>query len=244
LPRPDRANPDPDARGAGNRSAGAASSGEGGGLGQLTRFSVQVAGRVHAQVRAADGVSVVVVVGDTLVFGGSNSFTNAVDAVQHELMEGPCVTAMAVGDVVHTRRLGTGESRWPDFTARTAALALRGVQSTPLLATSEVIGSVNLYARAPESLDRVDPDVFAHALEQAERSLSSARLVAIAARNTEWMARSLEDRADVARAVGWVMDRYRMRAAEARILIGQLARQDGVDEATAARNLTERGSAP
>jgi hypothetical protein len=210
----------------------------------LSALSVAVAERVQVQLGAADGVSVVVRLGDTFVFGGSNPFTDTIDRVQHELMEGPCLTSMAIGDVVDTRTIGAGEPRWPDFTAHTAALALRGVRSTPLFANGQVIGSLNLYAKVPGRLDAVDPAVFARTIRETESSLSSAWLVAIADRNRQWLARALDARAEVARAVGLLMVRDRTSAAEARALISARAREDGVDEATAARRLTKPDGAP
>ena len=42
---------------------------------------------------------------------------------------------------------------------------------------------------------------------------------------------------DVEGAVRWLTERYTMSDSSARILLGQLARQDGVTEAAAARSL-------
>ena len=49
--------------------------------------------------------------------------------------------------------------------------------------------------------------------------------------------------ADVEGAVRWLAGRYTMSDASARILLGQLARQDGVSEAAAARSLPAAAAA-
>lgn len=47
----------------------------------------------------------------------------------------------------------------------------------------------------------------------------------------------LDDDADLEGGVRWLAGRYTMSDTSARILLGQLARQDGVTEAAAARSL-------
>lgn len=50
-------------------------------------------------------------------------------------------------------------------------------------------------------------------------------------------ARPTDDDADIAAAVHWLAQHYLMSDASARVLLSQLARQDGVTEAVAARSL-------
>ena len=71
------------------------------------------------------------------------------------------------------------------------------------------------------------------------RAMASAWLVAVAAANAQALGRAVGDREDIDVAVGLLMDRYRMSASHARILIGQLAAQDHVSKPDAARSLLE-----
>ena len=61
----------------------------------------------------------------------------------------------------------------------------------------------------------------------------------MAAATREVLAAAVRDREDIDIAVGLLMDRYAMTASHARILVGQLAAQDHVSDADAARSLTD-----
>ena len=188
-----------------------------------------------------DGVGVTVVVDGESVFVGANAFTDKVDEVQYELGEGPCLSAVAAGRIVTSRRIGTTERRWSLFTPRAAALDLRGVSSAPMTSGDVVVGSVNVYSRTPDGLTSIPPKVLLRLAAAAETALSSARLLAQAESGAQRLAQVLDARAVIERAVGLLMDRYLMTANQARTLLAQLARHDDTTDAAAARTLTDPG---
>jgi GAF domain-containing protein len=188
---------------------------------------------------SVDGLGVTMVVDGRSVFAGANAFTEAVDEVQYDLGEGPCLAAVAAGRIVSSTRIATTERRWSRFTALTAGLGLRSVLSVPMVTGDEVVGSVNLYSRIPSGLVAVPPKVLRGLAADAEGSLSSPRLLALAESSARHLAHALDARAAVEHAVGLLMDRYLMSAGQARILLAQLARQNGTSEAAAALTLTD-----
>ncbi|RYZ32059.1 MAG: GAF domain-containing protein [Propionibacteriaceae bacterium] len=211
---------------------------------ELDRSLREIARRASVQVGVADGVGATLLVQGREVFAGSNPFTEAVDAVQYGLHLGPCVAAVASERVVRSRTIGTGERRWGQFTPEAAALELRSVVSTPVWSGRRVIGSLNLYGRHATSFDTADTASVQRDTEHLTRAMTTAWLLAVAAANAQVLVRAVRDREDVDVAVGLLMDRYRMTASHARILIGQLAAQDGVSEPVAARSLTHLQASP
>ncbi|GAA3552449.1 hypothetical protein GCM10022197_04360 [Microlunatus spumicola] len=189
-----------------------------------------------------DGVGVTLVVDGESVFVGANAFTDAVDEVQYDLDEGPCLTAVASGRIVSSTRIGTTERRWSRFTPQAAALELRSVRSAPITHEDRVIGSVNLYSRTAYGLGAVPPRVLHRLTQAAEDALSRAWLLALAGTGVRRLTDALDDRAVTEHAVGLLMDRYLMNANQARTLLGQLALHDGVSDAAAARTLTGAGA--
>lgn len=199
-----------------------------------------LARRLHEDVRLdrSGGVGATLLVEGRPVFGGSNGFTEAVDEVQYRLEQGPCVAAVASGRVVRSRTIGSGERRWTSFTAAAAPLGLRSVASLPVRVADRVVGSLNLYGRHAASLDGASTPALRRASAAAGRGMTAAWLLAVAEANARILADAVRDREDIDIAVGLLMDRYLMTSGSARVLIAQLAVQDDVSKATAARSLT------
>ena len=76
----------------------------------------------------------------------------AVDAIQLEVQEGPCVEAIREEHTVVTDDL-TIETRWPRFSRRAAeATGVRSMLSFRMFADG-TLGSLNLYSRRPQAFD-------------------------------------------------------------------------------------------
>lgn len=199
--------------------------------------------RAHATVAHADGVGVTLLLAGRPVFAGSNVFADRIDELQYRVDEGPCVSAVATARVVHTSSVGTGERRWPTFTPSARALELRSAVSTPVLVADEVVGSLNLYGRSPDSFAAALPGIVRGA-EEAGRSVAELHLRAMAEATARTLVEAVAYRGDVDLAIGILMDRYAMSAGAARVLLSQLARLDDVSTPAAARGLIEPGGAP
>lgn len=72
----------------------------------------------------------------------------AVDRMQYELGEGPCVSAWDTVSVQRVEDTGT-ERRWPRWAAAAAATGVRSVCSTPLVHRGQKIGALKVYAGEP-----------------------------------------------------------------------------------------------
>jgi len=125
----------------------------------------------------------------------------AVDRVQVELREGPCIDALdeAHTDMTHAPDLATGPP-WPTFAARALEAGFHEVLSFQLMADGAV-GALNLYSDAPHRFDAQDELVGALLADQAAVALAGARRVG-------QLNHALETRDLIGRAKGILMERF------------------------------------
>ena len=198
---------------------------------------IDLAVRTQARLDEADGVGITLLLADALIHVGSNTFTNAVDDVQDQLRQGPCLSARNSGHEVRSDTIGTDETRWPTFTRRAASLGLRSVVSCPLFSAGSTIGSLNLYAKTAAGFATLEPSAAAAVTQTVEEALSSHLLLALGDVVGPWLASTTNDRSDIDRACRDLTDRYHLAPAQARLLLEQIASEDQISEATAARNV-------
>lgn len=73
------------------------------------------------------------------------------DQAQYDT-DGPCMAAIRTADR-HLVRVPEETAQWPEFSAAVAEAGLHWVLSTPLRASEETIGALNLYSRVPDGFD-------------------------------------------------------------------------------------------
>lgn len=108
----------------------------------------------------------------------------AVDNMQYETGEGPCLDAIAHGETFYAEDLLT-DKRWPTFGPMAAEAGLRSLLSFELLGNS-TLGALNLYAHLPRAFgatDRAKGLIFAAhagiALGAAEELEDSSKALAV-----------------------------------------------------------------
>ncbi|WP_255687318.1 GAF and ANTAR domain-containing protein [Pseudonocardia sp. TRM90224] len=80
----------------------------------------------------------------------------AVDAVQHEVGQGPCLDAIAEHDTYLIDDLAT-DARWPSFSRRAFdATGVRSMLSFQLFVEEDTIGALSLYSRSAAAFDADD----------------------------------------------------------------------------------------
>jgi GAF domain-containing protein len=88
--------------------------------------------------------------------GMTDMLPAAVDELQYDCGQGPCLDVLAKHDISRTQDLAT-DDRWPAFT--TKAVRQTGVRSMMcfrLFMQDDVIGSLNLYSRRIDAFDDYD----------------------------------------------------------------------------------------
>ncbi|MFD1947246.1 GAF and ANTAR domain-containing protein [Nocardioides aestuarii] len=86
-------------------------------------------------------------------FGSSGAASRRLDEYQFTFGEGPCLDAVALGEVVHAADLDDpGEHRWPVFREAAIEDGVRGVFALPIMVTSVCVGALDLFRAAPGPL--------------------------------------------------------------------------------------------
>jgi transcriptional regulator with GAF, ATPase, and Fis domain len=166
----------------------------------------------------------------------SGPLPRALDALQEQVGQGPCLDAVWDAHTVSVPDLGD-ESRWPRFSARAAELGAGSMLSFQLWVEDDHLGALNLSARRAAAFD--DASVEIGRLFAVHAALAYAATQREAA-----LERALLSRQLVGQAQGILMERERMTAEQA---FGQLTRasQHGnVKLHEVARRLVESGDLP
>ena len=173
----------------------------------LSEALQEIAEVATRDVVGTDSAAAVVHRGSDVVRACSGSLAAAVDTVQYETGQGPCLHAFHTGRSV-LLDLGDGDSRWPTFQAAAEAIGAHTVLSLPLLVSDDAVGSLNLYSRsagafAPWVIRRAELFAQVSALR-----LSLAGFAADAGDAADGVGREATDRATIDQALGVLMERH------------------------------------
>lgn len=117
----------------------------------LKEFLQQVAEHAASAVPGAEGAALRLQEGnrsELAVF--TNQLVAELDALQHRIGQGPCVTAAREGGTICSGSLGE-DGRWPDLGPRAALMGVQSALSLPLVAPEGVVGAFNFYARRKDA---------------------------------------------------------------------------------------------
>ena len=205
----------------------------------LVALLEQVAHFAVGAIPGAQGVGVTLLEAgraDTVV--SSADFVRAVEDVQYSLMEGPCVTAAAERRTVRSGLLEQ-DSQWPRFGPGVAHLGVRSVLSLPLLVGDLVVGAMNVYSHEQDVFGedaQVVGELFAAPAAVAVRN---ALVLEQARRLTEQLRTALSSRATIDQAIGILMARRGVTAAEALASLQQTSQSTNVKVNVLAQRLID-----
>jgi GAF domain-containing protein len=186
----------------------------------LTQLLEAILELTSRAVSACAAVSVTVVADDggytTAAATSEDAF--AVDALQYELEEGPCVDALHSGEE-HLLSDLAGEDRWPRFVERATSLGFGTVLAVPLLARGIPIGALNVFADGPDGLGEDDLVLARRIAAPAATTLANARAYRRAVRLASQLEGALETRAAIEQAKGVLMATQRCGPEEAFALL-------------------------
>jgi hypothetical protein len=165
---------------------------------------------VHA-IPGADGAGLALLEEDrpqTVV--ATAEFVREIDALQYELDEGPCLTAVATRRTVTVGDLG-GERRWRRFGPRVGRMGVHSALSLPLLLAEGSprvegpLGALNVYARGKHAFDDNAVRLGEEFAPHAAINVFNAQLLAKAERSIGDLQRALVNRATIDQAIGAIM---------------------------------------
>lgn len=167
----------------------------------------------------------------------SNDALRQVDALQHELKEGPCLDALRQHDTVHSNDLSIDE-RWPRWGPEVARrLGLFSIVSYRLFSAGDDLGALNLYGKSKSAFS---PD-------DVHDGIALAAHVGVAlagAQEVENLEKALGGRTVIGQATGIVMERFDLPADRAFGVLGRLSQHKNVKLRQLAEQIVQTRTIP
>ena len=189
-----------------------------------------VPGAEHAGITAVQAREAV----STLA--ATDELVRKVDEVQYETRQGPCLDAVYRQRTVRLSDMGS-EDRWPDFARHAYDMGIRSMLSFQLYVTLDNLGALNLYAGEPDAFDDESENVGLLFAAHAAVAMAGAR-------QHEQMARALSMRDLIGQAKGILMERHRVTANEAFMLLVRASQRTNTKLTDIALALAETGLLP
>ncbi|HSU37010.1 MAG TPA: GAF and ANTAR domain-containing protein [Propionibacteriaceae bacterium] len=141
---------------------------------------------------------------DTIV--ATESFVTEMDAVQYDLKQGPCITAVADEQPIISGSIAS-DPRWPEFGPQSAGCGVQSSLSIPLITSDGVIGSLNVYAHEKNVFDDRAALLGGYFGVPAAIAVQNAQILAESKRLALHLRKALSNRITVERAIGVLMTR-------------------------------------
>jgi transcriptional regulator with GAF, ATPase, and Fis domain len=146
--------------------------------------------------------------GKNSTVGCSGEQATAVNELQYELGEGPCLTALSDRCPVQSDDM-TAETRWPRFALAAAERGVRSCLSLPLIAQDVTVGALNLYSTQCRAFGEEETRRAGNFAEPAAGALALGLRLVTYADLIEQLRASLATRAAIDQAVGIIMAQER-----------------------------------
>jgi transcriptional regulator with GAF, ATPase, and Fis domain len=163
----------------------------------------------------------------------SDDIPRALDTLQYELEEGPCLDAMREHEVFRIEDLWM-ETRWPRFTSRTVKdTGVRSLLAFRLFAERETLGALNLYAKRTGAFDQ-------EADELGAVFAAHAAVAMVGARQSEQKDEAIRTRDVIGQAKGILMAQQGVSENEAFDILRRASQRMNVKLRDIAEQIAER----
>ncbi|HSL36186.1 MAG TPA: GAF and ANTAR domain-containing protein [Arthrobacter sp.] len=163
----------------------------------------------------------------------SSDLPRRVDALQSETGQGPCLDASYEKRVVSVPDL-SADTRWPDFSGAAYKLGARSMLSFQLFVDGDHLGALNLFGTDVGAFDaeseRIGALVAAHAAVAVAGSQQVSQLTL-----------ALDTRDLIGQAKGILMERYKITAQQAFLLLSRASSELNIKLRDVAERLTVSG---
>ena len=167
----------------------------------------------------------------------SNDALRQVDALQHELQEGPCLDALRQHDTVQCSDLSIDE-RWPRWGPEVAGrLGLFSIVSYRLFSSGGILGALNLYGKSTSAFSTDD----------VHDGIALAAHVGVAlagAQEVEQLENALVGRTVIGQATGILMERFDLPPDRAFAVLSRLSQQRNVKIRQLAEEIVQTRALP
>jgi GAF domain-containing protein len=182
----------------------------------LPEVLTDVARLARATVPGCDGASLSLLGADGVVQtpAATDEQTFILDDLQYRAGEGPCLQAIASGEVIRVDDFAT-ETRFPSYGPLAAARETNSCLSVPMNAGAGRLGGLNLYGRATGSYGETAESVAVAFAGLAAVTVTNALAYARSVRLANQLQEALKSRAEIEQAKGILMAQSRITADEA-----------------------------
>ncbi len=200
-----------------------------------------LSGIVHAALDLIPGVanaSISLVTGRKKVDSevASGDLPRLVDALQNSTGQGPCLDAAYHERVVRVPDLSR-EDRWPAFCRGAVKLGARSMLSIQLFVEGDRLGALNLYG--------AEANAFTDESEQVGLLVAAHAAVAFAdSQKISQLGEALISRQLIGQAEGILMERYKITAEQAFLLLSRVSSKSNIKLRDVAEHLASSGEIP
>ncbi|MFP5321971.1 MAG: ANTAR domain-containing protein [Acidimicrobiia bacterium] len=146
--------------------------------------------------------------GDLTVATTNSPEGEAVEALEAELGEGPCIDAVRAGAVVVVPDLAQAAERYPRFAPRAVELGVRSIHGLPLTGRGEMVGAVDIVNAEPLDLTAAQVAVAQMLADVAVSYIFAVRLHEESSRLASQLQRALDTRVVIEQAKGMLAERH------------------------------------
>jgi GAF domain-containing protein len=163
----------------------------------------------------------------------SGDLPRRVDALQSSTGQGPCLDAAYEERIVRVPDLST-ETRWPAFCSGAVKLGARSMLSIQLFVEGDRLGALNLYGSRPDAFDLDSEQI--GLLVAAHAAVAFADSQKISQLNEALISRQL-----IGQAEGILMERYKITAQQAFLVLTRASSSSNIKLREVAENLASSG---
>lgn len=167
----------------------------------------------------------------------SDAYALAIDKIQYEANEGPCVTALERSEFIQIDAVSE-ETRWPDFCERAAGQGFRSSLSFPLK-NNGTSGALNVYAKTERAFSETAIAVGQLIASQAAAALQNARLFLAARHLSDELQEALKSRDVIGQAKGILIEREKVTDSDAFQMLKTISQSTNVKLRDVAQRLVE-----
>jgi transcriptional regulator with GAF, ATPase, and Fis domain len=174
---------------------------------------------------------------DISTVGVSDNVAYALDAIQYETGEGPCLDAITKDAMWFRVDDMKRDTTWPAFSAKARDQGVESLLAFTLRIDQDTLGALNLYARSAGSFADQDVDEGAIYAAHAAVVLAKAQSRAVASETLEELDNAFVSQEIIARALGILMEKEFRSSEEALIVLEGRAEQLNMKLGEVARNV-------
>jgi GAF domain-containing protein len=181
--------------------------------------------------------------GHVLTVASADALARLLDEQQYELEQGPCLEALATGQVVDAVDL-RDETRWAGYPARALAHGVSAVLSTPLLVDGQAIGALNMYGKQPRGFDADARVTIAGLASLASAAITAALRHYDETTLSDHLRTALSSRSVIDQAMGIIIGMQRCSPSEAFSSLRAVSQNRNIPLRQIATDLVARTGAP